>query len=179
MQRWAIFSLTWGAFTCWFSISCSMVAMAPVATTWVGFVHASQIGWTRPTLAALLLDANCRKNRGIAHDTTGQLLCPAEFDWDNLVWVIDHSAQPNDLISIRSIRAKLRAFDEDFDWLSSYHSRCFYTNYKPDMTQLESGYLKSTLLIKVRCFSLFVFHTYCFRRSIKVYLHRPLQQRIF
>jgi hypothetical protein len=32
-----------------------------------------------------LLDANCRKNRGIAHDTTGQLLCPAEFDWDNLV----------------------------------------------------------------------------------------------
>lgn len=82
--------------------------------------------------ASPLLDANCRKNRGIAHDTTGQLLCPAEFDWDNLV-----------------IRAKLRAFDEDFDWLSSYHSRCFYTNYKPDMTQLESGYLKSTLLIKV------------------------------
>ena len=32
-----------------------------------------------------LLDANCHKNRGIAHDTTGQLLCPAEFDWDNLV----------------------------------------------------------------------------------------------
>jgi len=40
-----------GVFTCWISISFSMVPMAPVVTTWVGFVHASQIGWTRPTLA--------------------------------------------------------------------------------------------------------------------------------
>ena len=31
------------------------------------------------------LDPNCRKNRGLAHDVTGQLLCPVEFDWDNLV----------------------------------------------------------------------------------------------
>jgi hypothetical protein len=53
------------------------------------------------------------------------------------------------IISIHSIRAKLRAFDEEFDWLSSYHSRCFYAKYKPNMTQLESGYLKSALLIKV------------------------------
>jgi len=79
-----------------------------------------------------LLEHSCRKNRGLAHDVTGRLLCPAEFDWDNLV-----------------TRAKLRAWDEEFDWLSSYHSRCFYANYKPDKTQLESGYLKSTLLIKV------------------------------
>jgi len=56
---------------------------------------------------------------------------------------------PNDLIYIYSIRAKLRAFDEDFDWLSSYHSRCFYAKHKLNATQLESGYLKSTLLIKV------------------------------
>ena len=65
-------------------------------------------------------------------------------------------------IFIYSTRAKLRACDEEFDWLSSYHSRCFYTNYKPDMTQLESGFLKSTLLIKVCRFSLalrFVLHT--------------------
>ena len=65
------------------------------------------------------------------------------------MYVVDRSAQPSDLISIRSVRAKLRAFDEDFDWLSSYHSRCFYANYKPDVTQLESEYLKSILLIKV------------------------------
>ena len=110
--------------------------------------------------ASPLLDPSCCRNRGIAHDSMGQLLCPAEFDWDNLVWVANPSAQPNDLISIHSIRAKLRAFDKDFDWLSSYHSRCFYANYKPNMSQLELGYLKSAILIKVRCFSLFVFHTY-------------------
>jgi hypothetical protein len=66
------------------------------------------------------------------------------------------------MISIYSIRAKLRAGDGEFDWLSSYHSTCFYADYKPNATQLESGYLKSTLLLQVRRFSLtfhFMFHT--------------------
>ena len=40
-----------GAFTYWISISFSMVPTEPVVTTWVGFMHALQIGWTRPTLA--------------------------------------------------------------------------------------------------------------------------------
>ena len=63
--------------------------------------------------------------------------------------MVNHLAQPSDLISMYSVRAKLRAFDEEFDWLSSYHSRCFYAKSKPNLTQLESGYLKSTLLVKV------------------------------
>ncbi|KJA20685.1 hypothetical protein HYPSUDRAFT_203483 [Hypholoma sublateritium FD-334 SS-4] len=33
----------------------------------------------------ILLDPSCRKNRGIQHDVTGRLLCPAEFDWTDLV----------------------------------------------------------------------------------------------
>jgi hypothetical protein len=33
--------------------------------------------------------------------------------------------------------------------LSSYHSRCFYPDYEADATQLESGYLKGILLVKV------------------------------
>jgi hypothetical protein len=28
-----------------------------------------------------------RNNRGISHDVTGRLLCPAEFDWDDLEYV--------------------------------------------------------------------------------------------
>ncbi len=63
--------------------------------------------------------------------------------------MVNHLAQPSDLISMYSVRAKLRALDEEFDWLSSYHSRCFYAKSKPNPTQLESGYLKSTLLVKV------------------------------
>ena len=42
------------AFTYRIHISFNMVPMAPVVTIWVGFVHASQIGWTRPTLDPLL-----------------------------------------------------------------------------------------------------------------------------
>ncbi|KJA14120.1 hypothetical protein HYPSUDRAFT_208728 [Hypholoma sublateritium FD-334 SS-4] len=80
----------------------------------------------------ILLNPSCRKNRGIQHDVTGQLLCPAEFDWSNLV-----------------VRAKLRAAEEKFDWLCSYHSRCFYARHNPTANRLESGYLKSTLLIRV------------------------------
>ena len=57
--------------------------------------------------------------------------------------------QPSDLTFIYSVRAKLRAADEDFDWLSSYHSRCFYAKYEPNVDQLEYGYLKSMLLIQV------------------------------
>ncbi|KJA21502.1 hypothetical protein HYPSUDRAFT_102496, partial [Hypholoma sublateritium FD-334 SS-4] len=80
----------------------------------------------------ILLNPNCRKNRGIQHDVTGRLLCPAEFDWSDLV-----------------VRAKLRAGEENFDWLSSYHSRCFYAKYSPNANQLESGYLQSALLTQV------------------------------
>ncbi|KJA13449.1 hypothetical protein HYPSUDRAFT_151576, partial [Hypholoma sublateritium FD-334 SS-4] len=78
------------------------------------------------------LDPSCRKNRGIQHDVTGRLLCPAEFDWSDIV-----------------TRAKLRAGEENFDWLCSFHSRCFYANYNPDADQLELGYLKSALLVRV------------------------------
>lgn len=59
------------------------------------------------------------------------------------------SPQTSGLIFIYSIRAKLRACDEKFDWLSSYHSKCFYPDYDGDATHLESGYLKSSLLVKV------------------------------
>jgi hypothetical protein len=65
--------------------------------------------------------------------------------------LIAHRSRPkrSDLTFIYSVRAKLRAADEDFDWLSSYHSRCFYAKYEPNVDRLESGYLKSMLLIQV------------------------------
>lgn len=58
--------------------------------------------------------------------------------------------QQIDLTFIYSVRAKLRAAEEGFDWLSSYHARCFYAKYEPNADHLESGYLKSPLLIRVR-----------------------------
>lgn len=80
-----------------------------------------------------------------------------------------------------STRAKLQACDEEFDWLSSYHSRCFYLDYKAEVTQLESRYLKSNLLLKVCQFTLpFISYSYfSFYRSIKPYSPRHLQRRMF
>ena len=43
-----------GPFVYWIGISFSMVPIAPAVTTWVGYVHASQIGWTMPILTPLL-----------------------------------------------------------------------------------------------------------------------------
>ncbi|KIJ99897.1 hypothetical protein K443DRAFT_8020 [Laccaria amethystina LaAM-08-1] len=71
-------------------------------------------------------------NCGICHDVTGYLLCPAKFDWDD-----------------PEVRAKLRAGDEQYNWLSSNHARAFYANYKADPEDLEHGFLKSSLLVKV------------------------------
>jgi hypothetical protein len=72
-----------------------------------------------------------------------------------------------------SVRAKLRAFDEEFDWLSSYHSRCFYAKSKPNLTQLESGYLKSTLLVKVCRLSLICISYLAFSQVYKSIFTSP------
>jgi hypothetical protein len=48
------------------------------------------------------------------------------------------------------VRAKLRAGDEQYNWLSSNHARAFYAKYKADPEHLEYGFLKSSLLVKVR-----------------------------
>ena len=69
------------------------------------------------------------------------------------------------------MRAKLRAGDEQYDWLSSNHARAFYANYKADPEHLEHGFLKSSLLVKVRDLNYlwcFPFHFFLVR-LLKVY----------
>ncbi|KAF5374162.1 hypothetical protein D9615_008830 [Tricholomella constricta] len=77
------------------------------------------------------LNPEDRINRGLQHDTTGGLLCPIEFDWDNI-----------------EIRAKLRACEEGFDMSSSYFIRCFYKGGKGDAQNVEEGFLRGFLLVK-------------------------------
>ncbi|PPQ81607.1 hypothetical protein CVT26_013569 [Gymnopilus dilepis] len=79
-----------------------------------------------------LLDEDDHDNRGIAHNVTGRLLCPIEFDWDD-----------------PEVRAKIRALDDDYDWCSSFHARAFYAKHKGDDQRLEDGFLMSSLLVKV------------------------------
>ncbi len=70
------------------------------------------------------------------------------------------------------MRAKLRAGDEQYDWLSSNHARAFYASYKADPEHLEHGFLKSSLLVKVRDLNYllcFPFHFFFLVRLLKVY----------
>ncbi|KAF5382538.1 hypothetical protein D9615_002822 [Tricholomella constricta] len=77
------------------------------------------------------LNPEDRVNRGFQHDTTGGLLCPIEFNWDD-----------------PEVRAKLRACEEGFDMSSSYFVRCFYKGGKGDAQNVEEGFLRGFLLVK-------------------------------
>ncbi|KIM37371.1 hypothetical protein M413DRAFT_31063 [Hebeloma cylindrosporum] len=92
---------------------------------------AEWLNHSQPTPSPLLVKEK-RDNRGLHHDTTGRLLCPAEFEWDD-----------------PEVRVKLRAGEEGYDWLSSNYARAFYANHKANPQRLEDGFLKSTVLVKV------------------------------
>lgn len=79
-----------------------------------------------------LLNPDSRANRGIQHDATGKLLCPIDFDWDD-----------------PTIRARLRNCEEGYDINSSYFLRCLYQSGTGNINDVEDGFLKSGLLVKV------------------------------
>ncbi|KAG6818922.1 hypothetical protein H0H93_000271 [Arthromyces matolae] len=72
-----------------------------------------------------------RANRGIKHDMTGMLLCPIEYDWNDL-----------------DVRANLRGATEGFDISSSFYVRALYKSRRGDPENVEEGFLRSSLLIK-------------------------------
>ncbi|KAM6489009.1 hypothetical protein JOM56_014326 [Amanita muscaria] len=79
-----------------------------------------------------LLNPDSRSNRGIQHDVTGKLLCPIDFDWDD-----------------PTLRARLRNCEDGYDINSSYFLRCLYQGGTGNIDDIEEGFLKSGLLVKV------------------------------
>ncbi|KAJ3985138.1 hypothetical protein F5890DRAFT_1473973 [Lentinula detonsa] len=74
-----------------------------------------------------------RGDRGLQGNISGYLLCPVEFDWDDL-----------------AVRATLRKLeDPTYDFASSAHSRCFYPAEGFDPEDLDKGFLQSHLLLQV------------------------------
>ena len=98
-----------------------------------------------------LLDISSRGNRGIKHKTTGQLLCPIEYDWTDERWAIFVSCFKSILNHAQSVQAKLRDcnLDEGFDFAKNFFVHCFYVNYEGDQENVEKGFLRSTLLVQV------------------------------
>ncbi|KAJ3963707.1 hypothetical protein EV361DRAFT_943360 [Lentinula raphanica] len=76
--------------------------------------------------------SNSRDNRGLQNDITGRLLCPAEFDWNDL-----------------EVRAAVRAFNSEYDFGKTAHARCFYKEELFDPEDLDKGFLQSYLLLQV------------------------------
>ncbi|KAM6494657.1 hypothetical protein JOM56_009280 [Amanita muscaria] len=79
-----------------------------------------------------LLNPDSRSNRGIQHDVTGKLLCPIDFYWDDPI-----------------IRARLRNCEDGYDINSSFFLHCLYQSGTANIQDVEEGFLKSGLLVKV------------------------------
>ncbi|KAF5367844.1 hypothetical protein D9615_010572 [Tricholomella constricta] len=81
------------------------------------------------------LNPDDRALRGLQHDTTGALLCPLEYDWDDKEYDF-------------TVRTKLRTCEDGFDVYSSFYARCFYKSGKGDLEDVEKGFLRGSLLVK-------------------------------
>ncbi|KAH7920737.1 hypothetical protein BV22DRAFT_1107538 [Leucogyrophana mollusca] len=72
-----------------------------------------------------------KDGRGFAHDVTGKLLCPAEYQW-----------------TLDSVKTKIRDRDPDF-LVTAYSWPTFlYKDFEYDHTDIELGLLRSSLMVK-------------------------------
>lgn len=95
------------------------------------------------------LSAKNKSERGICNDVTGRLLCPIEFDWDDLEYVTYGTSSSLWLIVLFSVRAKIRNGDRKYDISSSFFLRCLYEEEDGDDLCPEEGFLKGPLLLRV------------------------------
>jgi len=124
-----------------------LIAMTSITsgTTWL-------IGWINPNCGLLL---PLPKTSAIIVASVIMLLATF-FVQPSLIGIIQSiflflilSVLPMIWWLISRVWAKLRAGDEDYNWLSSNHARAFYANHKADSEHLEHRFLKSSLLVKV------------------------------
>ncbi|KZT64634.1 hypothetical protein DAEQUDRAFT_805344 [Daedalea quercina L-15889] len=76
-------------------------------------------------------DPASKHDRGVHHDDTGRLLCPAIWDWDNI-----------------SVRTKIRSGDRNYVITADHWPALFYAGYKCDFDDLEKGLFYSPMLVK-------------------------------
>jgi len=95
------------------------------------------------------LSAKKKSERGICNDVTGRLICPIDFDWDDLEYVTCGAFRRYGLIVLFSVRAKLRNAAPGYDFSSSFFLRCLYEEEGGDPTCPEEGFLKGPLLLRV------------------------------
>ena len=99
------------------------------------------------------LSDDSRIGRGIHHPITGMLLCPIRYDWSDEQYGFLLVLTSVTHFETDSVRNKLRAASQDYDYTIDICIRAFYRGFKGSMDEPERGFLQSGLLVKV-CFRL-------------------------
>jgi hypothetical protein len=96
------------------------------------------------------LKPNSKDERSLECDNTGRLLCPGEYNWEDLVWVDNVYA-----FGVRAewyvrVRARIREFNGDYPVTANSWPIYLYAGYRCDMEDIEKGLFRSAILLKVR-----------------------------
>ncbi len=99
-------------------------------------------------------NTKCRSDRGMENDITGRLLCPIEYDWDDepSVSSCDFFLRVPEHFSLVFVMESARG---TINISEDYFLRCFYPYGTGDPDNVEKGFLRSGLLVKV-CFVVFI-----------------------
>jgi hypothetical protein len=105
--------------------------------------------WINQTLSPTApLSTKQRDDRGLQNDVTGHLLCPIEFSWDD----DEYAATIIDVCRLNthyfcSVRRKIRTAELDIS--KDYFLTCLYPQGVGNPDDVEHGFLRSGLLVKV------------------------------
>ncbi|KAJ3560012.1 hypothetical protein NP233_g11106 [Leucocoprinus birnbaumii] len=95
-------------------------------------IRANLASWLNKRCGSDPLDPEDRVNRGLQHDVCGKLLCPIDFNWDDL-----------------DIRAAIRNGTSASNINDSFFLRCLYQNDTGNPEDLQHGFLRNILLRKM------------------------------
>jgi hypothetical protein len=133
------------------NLSCSQVPTTHVVTTQAGSKSQSQNGSTTAMVQENGLLPMGRRNVALA--TTLQAALSAQSIMIGIILSKSHMSSPIPfaLISLFSIRAKLRDAAPGYDITSSFFLRCLYQGEDGDPENPLEGFLKGPLLVRVSC----------------------------
>ena len=104
--------------------------------------------WINQTLSPTVpLSTKQRDDRGLQNDVTGRLLCPIEFSWDDDEYATPINACRLNAHCFCSVRRKIQTAELDIS--EDYFLTCLYPKGVGNPDDVERGFLRSGLLVKV------------------------------
>jgi hypothetical protein len=98
----------------------------------------------------LLIRTDDKHHRGFTSDACGKLLCPAEWRWEDPVYVVIQVRHLHDVDISSSVKAGIH--DRTTAYIVSENSwpSFMYENYEADTKNVECSLFRSRLLVMVR-----------------------------